>query len=466
MASAVHTNVDIEELRDRISWLIRLRWLAILGVLVTSWLAPRLFGVRLNLPALHLAVAALAGYNLVFWIIGRWVPRATRGPSVSYFANLQIALDLVALTALLHFSGGIENPFVCYYVFHIVIASILLSRIATYLQVTLAIGLLVAMALLEAASVLPHYHLAGFLDEGIFRSSVYVFGTLFAIGTMLCFAAFMATSITSRLRRREAEIVRLSDALREHTEDLTQAYEALRQLEGARSDYLHRVAHHIRSPLATLERMLAVVSEGRTGRLPERSQEMLDRARVRVRELLDLARDLLVLSRTREALPMVDRSKVDFAAIAREVASEFRPQAASASVSLAVSLPEVPAEVVGDEDALTELLENLISNALKYTPAGGEVRVSVEPRGGTLELSVSDTGIGIPSAEREQIFDEFYRATNARESGKEGTGLGLSIVKAIAETHGAEVSFESEEGKGTSFRVLLPRKGPRVQSTT
>ncbi len=465
MASAVHTNVDLDELRDRISWLARLRWLAILGVLVAIWVAPRMFGVELHRFPLYVVVAALVGYNLAFWAVGRWVPRATSGPSVSYFANLQIALDLVALTALLHFSGGIENPLVCYYVFHIVIASILLSRTAAYLQVTLAIGLLVAMALLEAGGVLPHYHLAGFLDEHVFRNPVYMFGTLFAIGTMLCFAAFMATTITSRLRRREAEIVRLSDALREHTEDLTQAYEALRQLEGARSDYLHRVAHHIRSPLATLERMLAVVSEGRTGRLPERAEEMLDRARVRVREVLDLARDLLILSRTREALPMVDRSTVDFASIARDVESDFRPQAGSASVSLAVSLPEGPVEIVGDEDALRELLENLVSNALKYTLAGGEVRVSVEARGDTLALCVSDTGIGIPTAEQDQIFEEFYRATNARESGKDGTGLGLSIVKAIAEIHGGEVSFESQEDTGTSFRVLLHRRGLRAPAT-
>ncbi len=456
MEHAVPSNVDLEELRDRISWLIRLRWVAILGVLVTAWVARRMLGVELQGFPVSLIAGILAAYNLVFWAVGRWVPRATSGPAVSYFANLQIVLDLAALTALLHFAGGIENPFICYYVFHIVIASILLSRIATYLQVTVAMALLVTMATLEAVGAIPHYHLRGFLDERLYRSPVYVFGILFAVGTMLSFTAFMATSITSRLRRREAEITRLSDALREHAEDLSRAYEALRQLEGARSDYLHRVAHHIRSPLATLERMLAVVSEGRTGRLPDRSRDMLDRARTRVREVLELARDLLVLSRTREALPLAERKVVDVAALVREVASEFQHQASSASVSLAASCPDPVVEVVGDPDSLTELLENLVSNAIKYTPAGGDVRISLERRGDTAELSVSDRGIGIPAGEEEHIFDEFYRATNARESGKEGTGLGLSIVKAIVETHGGEMSIESEVGKGTSFRVLLP----------
>jgi signal transduction histidine kinase len=448
----------LDELRDRSRWLIRLRWVAIAGVFVTIWVADRLLGVRLAVGPLLITVAALAGYNLLFWATGRWVAAATAGVAVSYFANLQFALDLTALTALIHFAGGIENPFLCYYVFHIVIASILVSRAATYLQVTLAMVLLVGMAVLEAAGVLRHYRLIGFIPVEMHENPVYIFGILFSIGTMLCLTAFMATSITGRLRRREAEIVRLSDALREHAADLGRAYEALRQLADVRSDYLNRVAHHIRSPLATLERMLAVVVEGRTGELHERTREMLDRSRVRVGELLALARDLLVLSRTREAPPLGERERVDLVSLVRETANEFRPQAAEAGISLQTEFQEEAAEITGDPGSLQELVENLVSNAVKYTGEGGEVRIGVRPRGRRVELTVSDTGIGIPREEREQVFDEFYRATNARETGKEGTGLGLSIVKAIADAVGGELSVESEVGKGSCFRVLLPRE--------
>ena len=188
---------------------------------------------------------------------------------------------------------------------------------------------------------------------------------------------------------------------------------------------------------------------------------MLVRARARVREALDLARDLLVLSRTREAVPLADRKIVDLAAMAREVASEFRHQASSAGVSLTISCPDGPLEVMGDPESLSELLENLISNAIKYTPAGKDVRVSLVRRGNQAEIRVVDSGIGIPTGEEERIFDEFYRASNARESGNEGTGLGLSIVKAIVETHKGDMSLESALGKGTSFRILLPSGGRR-----
>ncbi len=457
MQSGVRTNVAQEELRDRISWLILLRWTAILGVVVTIWGAGRFLELRLAAGPLYTVTAILAAYNLAFWAIGRRLSGVMGGPAVTAFANGQIALDLVTLTALLHFAGGIENPFISYYVFHIIIASILLSRSAAYLQASLAVVLLTAMAALEATGAAPHYHLRGFLDGNLYRSPVYVAGVLFAADTMLYISVFMATSITSRLRRREVEIVRLSEELSARADDLTKAYEALRRLEGARSDYLNRVAHHLRSPLATIERMLAVVAEGRTGLVPERSSDMLNRARVRLQEVLDLARDLLVLSRTREVRRLADRRAVDLAALVRKVEGDFRQQAASAGVSLVVSGEGSGVEIMGDPESLIELLENLVSNAIKYSPEGGVVGISLAGPGERAEISVSDQGIGIPVDERSRVFDEFYRASNARESGKDGTGLGLSIVKAIVEAHGGEVSVGGEPGKGSVFTVAFPR---------
>lgn len=464
MGSPSNSSVDLEELRDRIWWLIRLRWLAIAGVVIVVFGARRFFGVRLEVVQLYTTAGALAAYNVAFHLIARWAPSSTRGPGVSYFANLQIALDLVALTLLLHFSGGVENPFICYAVFHIVIASILLSQAATYLQATWAVALLAAMAGLEATGRVPHHHLDGVIPAEFCSGGVYMLGEVFAIGTMLYFTAFMATSITSRLRRREAEVIRLSDALREHADDLRQAYDALRQLETARSDYLHRVAHHIRSPLATLERMMAVVSEGRTGEISDRAREMLERARARVHEVLALARDLLVLSRTREALPLADRTMVDLVSLVQKVLGDFRDQAAAASVALISDCPTEPVEVLGDPESLAELIENLVSNAVKYSPDGGEVRVSIERRGRQVELSVTDQGIGIPAGEEEHIFEEFYRAPNARESGQEGTGLGLSIVKAVVQSYGGSIRLEGEAGKGTRFRVTLPQRAVLYQN--
>ena len=458
----VQGDSQTEELRERIWWLVRLRWAAAAGVTVVVWSVPRLVGVPLAERPLYLITAGLAGYNLVLWVASYRLPFAARPFLLKAIANLQIGVDLLFLTALLHFAGGIENPLVCYYVFHIVIASILLSRRATYAHTVLALGLVSLMAGLEATGRIAHYHLAGFTGSEHYRSPTYVFAILLVVGSMLTFTAFMATSITAQLRRREGEVVRLSQSLQEHTADLERAYEELSRLERGKSEYLHRVAHHLRSPLAALERMLAVVSEGRTGPLNEKSHEMIVRAGERVRNMLDLARDLLALSRAQETSPLAHRQPMDLAEILASVENDFRPQAASNSVSLESKVGAQVSPIVGDPESISDLLENLISNAVKYTPAGGKVRVVIDRKGDRVEISVSDTGIGIPAAEKERIFEEFYRASNARESGKEGTGLGLSIVQAIASAQGGEVAMESEVGAGTTFRVLLPAAPPDI----
>jgi signal transduction histidine kinase len=460
--TARRAEVRLEELRDRIWWLIRLRWLAAAGVLTTILVAPSLVEVRLEERPLLALTAGLALYNVLLWAIARYHPQITRPAALFTFANLQIAVDWVFLTALLHFAGGIENPFVCTYVFHVVIASILLSQAATYLQASWGIVLVAAMAVLEATGRLPHYPL--WLRSGsLAQDPNFVIAVVAAVTVLLYATAFMATAITGRLRQREGEIVRLSVSLQEHADDLERAYASLHRLEQQKSDYLQRAAHHLRSPLAAVENMVAVVVQGRTGEVPPQSQQMLTRARARIHGMLDLARDLLLLSQAREVAPFATPAAVDLEALLRRVVSEFQQEAGAAGVALALAPVEGRCVVSGQEDSLAELAENLISNAVKYTPREGRVDVSLGCGAGRVELRVSDTGIGIPPEEQSQVFDEFYRAGNARTSGAPGTGLGLSIVKAVAEAHGGTVSVESEVGAGTTVRVSLPAGPPRPQ---
>jgi signal transduction histidine kinase len=454
------TDLHTEELRARVVWLIRLRWMAAAGVAVVVWAAPRLVGVPLPSAPLYALAATLASYNLLLVGIGRWFPRIIDGPALFWFVSSQVAADLVLLTALLHFSGGVENPFVCYYVFHIVIASILLPRHVVYLHVALAVALLAGLAGLEAWGLLPHYHLGNLRPGEAYRSWHYLLAVLFVVATMLSITAFMATAITARLRDRERQIVDLTASLRAHGEELEQAYESLRQLEKEKSEYMHRAAHHLRTPLAAAESMLAVVAEGRTGPVPEKAHEMVQRSRDRIRGMLDLARDLLILSRAREASAVATREMVDLRALLHSMEPDFQREAAAKGLALEIADGE--AVVPGVAESLAELLENLVSNAIRYTPAGGKVRVCLSGQAGGLELCVSDTGIGIPEGEQSMIFDDFYRAGNARGVTRDGTGLGLSIVKAITAAHDATLHLDSREGQGTTFRVRFP---PREVTT-
>jgi signal transduction histidine kinase len=269
------------------------------------------------------------------------------------FTNVQISVDLLFLTALLHLGGGVENPFVCYYVFHTVLASILLSRRATYVQVGLALLLFLAMVLGEAGGLLPHYHLAGYLETELYRDANYLTAVTVVIVTMLSFTAFMATTIMGRLREREAEIVTLSVSLGERASELQRAYDALRALERDKSEYMRRAAHDLRSPMSAVDLLLAVVAEGRAGEISEKSQEMLARARRKIAQVLDLASDLLTLSRAREAAFEVNLRQVNLVEILRKLEDDFRPRAESNSISLNIEAAPSSVIVMGDVGTLS-----------------------------------------------------------------------------------------------------------------
>jgi two-component system phosphate regulon sensor histidine kinase PhoR len=166
---------------------------------------------------------------------------------------------------------------------------------------------------------------------------------------------------------------------------------------------------------------------------------------------------LLTLARNREGVETASRVPVPLAPIVRRVENTFRDEAAKKSLSFQVAIPEDLAEIVGDAEMLEQMLENLTSNAIKYTPAGGQVSLCLRNiEEGTVRIEVRDTGIGIPQEDRPQLFQEFFRSANAREVEDVGTGLGLAIVHHIVDLHDGTIEVESEVGKGTTFTIDLP----------
>jgi signal transduction histidine kinase len=170
--------------------------------------------------------------------------------------------------------------------------------------------------------------------------------------------------------------------------------------------------------------------------------------------MLDLIDDLLRYSRLQAATVGQRFEPVDLAQIVRSAADLFRAQAEEKKVGLEVAA--VPARVLGARDGLIDLVNNLISNAIRYTPSGGRVAVRLASDGARGVLTVSDTGIGIPSDELPRIFDEFFRGEKAKQTVQQGTGLGMTIAKRVVDMHGGRIDVESEVGRGTTFRVTLP----------
>lgn len=471
------------ELIERIDWLIRLRWLAVLGVLCTLAVSWSLFRAALPWTQLVVVTCGLAAYNLVFWLFSRRIllatpPRGNGKPSrwlrilvprslwdmelegvatrAVVLACAQITLDLLFLALLLHYSGGIENPFVYFFLFHAIIASILLSRRATYLQVGFGFLLTSAFAIGEYSGLLAHHPLAGSWRLDRYDDPTFVAMRLLILGTTLFISVYLCSSIAVRLRARMRDDILMSRELAIKADALERAYVEIRESEKARSTYMRKVAHELRGPLGTIRSALGVVLQGLTGDLPEQARDLVQRAAKRADELSAVTTDLLQLSRARGALPGELLERLDLAVIVRDSLVELERAAKAASLDLSWELPSGTATLDGDPQGLRELVDNLVANAIRYTPSGGRVSVRLQRVGAQLRLEVEDTGIGIAAEDQARIFDEFFRSANAREQTLNGTGLGLSIVKAVVEHHGGRVEVDSTIGTGSRFTVDLP----------
>lgn len=234
-------------------------------------------------------------------------------------------------------------------------------------------------------------------------------------------------------------------------------YEAIQVLTEDRTRFMLQVAHNMRAPLGAAVSMLEAVGSGYLGDVPPEQAAYLRRVDRRLRTMNETVNELLVLAQARDGTAQTENAPVDVARLARQVERTFREKAERKGLALRVDAPGDLPRARGDEGMLEQMLENLVSNAIKYTPEGGSVGLTLaRGEGGTLVIEVRDTGIGIPREEQPRLFGEFFRASNAREQEEAGTGLGLAIVKRAVELHGGAIGLESEQGRGTVFTVRLP----------
>ncbi len=235
-------------------------------------------------------------------------------------------------------------------------------------------------------------------------------------------------------------------------EDVTGA----KRLERIRKDFVANVSHELRTPVATAKALVEALLGG-AAEEPATAERFLGNLDQEVSRLAQLIEDLLALSRLEAEETHVRREPLSVAALVEDVVERKTRLAEDYRITLKTQL-DYTGEVSGDRKLLDTILSNLLDNAIKYNRPGGDVTVASElaEGGDAVELSVADTGIGIPDDDLPRIFERFYRVDKARSRDTGGTGLGLSIVKHIAEVHGGSVSVESEEGTGTRFVLRLP----------
>ena len=231
--------------------------------------------------------------------------------------------------------------------------------------------------------------------------------------------------------------------------------ERARELARLRDEFVAVVSHELRTPLTSILGFLDLIADDEQGRLSADQQVHFDVIARNANRLLYLVSDLLLIAESDDGLRL-DVQDVDLQSLAGDSVEAARVAAEKKRIELMLSAN--PARLHGDPMRLAQLIDNLISNAIKFTTEGGRITVATDARNGLASLEVSDSGIGIAPADREQVFERFFRARAAGRGPVTGAGLGLAITKAIVDAHGGSISVESEVGSGTSFRVDLPRR--------
>jgi two-component system, OmpR family, phosphate regulon sensor histidine kinase PhoR len=244
-------------------------------------------------------------------------------------------------------------------------------------------------------------------------------------------------------------------------EDIT----AFKQLDRMKSDFVNMVAHELRSPLVSIRQLNSVLSEGLAGPLNEKQGEFVDKVLKKIDVLLKLINDLLDVAKIEAGKYVRAHVPTDIGQIIEEMVAFMEPRAKEQGLTLTYVCQDLK-PIQADPKGIEEVLNNLLSNAINYSPDGGQVAITARGTSGYVEVKIQDTGIGIPQEELPKIFDKFYRVKHPKTRNVMGTGLGLSIVKGVVEAHRGSIDVESVLGQGTTFRILLPVLNPEAHTLT
>jgi len=481
-------------------WFIRLRWIilfATFALLVFEHLQSP--GFR-RPPQLFVCLLALAAINIAWTILGRRLIReitSTNNPhplkassasahtgatvgqtpreswtidaveQVAMFVNAQMAIDLLFLTIILRYSGGIENPMAVFYLFHMLLAALLLKPVNAFLQGIGALFLYAMLLLGECEPfkwIEPHYPFLVSMSETLLHEDqTYVIVSITVLAAGIFGILFFTRQISARLDEQEQE-------LEQTIEDLQRSQIAIQDLQTRRSRFMLTAAHQLKSPVAGIEMLANLIRDSVVG--PEGIPGVVDRIIQRCRGAIGQVGELLTLARIEDAAPARHQSSLtDVIDIIRRIINKFTDQIKAKDIELTVSTSDVMRpNICVEERDLEDCIGNLVENAIKYTPKGGKIWVTATCNAQTTSISVKDTGMGIAEVSEDSLFDPFRRGKLALAASIPGTGLGLAIVREVVEQANGRVEVQSTVGKGSEFVVSFPRPDspgarPKVRGT-
>jgi signal transduction histidine kinase len=427
-------------------WLIQLRWYFIIGLFIVYYIA---------IDLLHITIRDLPVYNIIVLLILlnvfsfsslKYLQKSHIRKSlknVKRIINFQIYTDLIVLTILLHYSGGVENPFIIYYIFHMIIGSIILSTKESFLETSFALLLLGSMTYLEYSGIIQHFPLQGFIITNMYNNLTYLECTGFIFISTSYFVVYITRTIVKQSERHEAAYL--------------QANAKLKQKDKVKNEYVMRITHDIKGHITAIQSCISVLNSKLTGPLNPQQEDFVNRAHKRIQILNKFISNLSSIT-NRRLVQKSEKKYFSFKNALEEILKMAEKGAQEKNINIIKNIETSIDNIYGEPSSIKEALSNIIQNAIKYSPSGKNVLINVKDKQEKVLVEIIDNGMGIPEEEIPLIFNEFYRASNVKSEIKDGTGLGLTISKHIVEGHGGKIWVKSKVNIGTTFYMLLKKE--------
>ena len=423
-------------LRLRIGWFINLRWFLIF-IIFTIIEISNITNYSIGIKQLYILTGILVFLNILYTFFDKYYPFKNFKQEV-IFTEIHLLIDLICFSFIIHFIGGIHNPFYLVYIIHIVISGILFQKFIPYFNAFFASFILTVWTFLEYYKVVSTYPLS---HVKLQISEIVV--VLLSFYFLIFAITYILTDFITRFRK----IKKAND----------EKSVILEKMMVDRDRIFRFTAHELKSPLTTLRSILAVIQMIKD--LPhekERIQDMLDRAEKRNDQVLEMVKDMIEITHLKENKENKTKKSVNWREFIEDKIHAVKVYAETEKIEIKMVDNTKDRCVIMPVDNINKITTNLINNAIRYTSAEGKVIITAFVGSKQFGLSVKDTGIGMSPKDKAKIFEEFFRSAAARKMEKIGTGLGLSLVKEIIDKMDGEITVESEFGKGSNFTVTLP----------
>ncbi len=438
-------------IRIRNLWFIKLRYLAVVMLLAFTISGQYIFQFYFTsnqfVALLTISILILL-YNIVIQQTRKYVGCIPDKFNCLHLSLIQMALDLISLMIVVYYTGLIESPLHLFFIFHMIIGSLILPGYLVYITAGIISVLFGLLAMLQRYGLVEKYFIIGLYTNN--RPQTLTYDILFIIifTLMLFISVYIANKITRQLYKREQQ--------------LRSTLEKLNEAEITKQKYIIGIVHEVKTPVTATHSIIDLIINKFVGPIDIEVEKKLHRAKQRTEETLNLLNDILRISRLK-ILDVKSAEEIDIVKLFESLIDKQLELVKTKSITLELNDKRAENKKIKADTILLELaISNLLSNAVKYVDQNGIIEILLEDRDGMLFIEFSDTGIGIPKDSLPKIFTQFFRASNIDRSKHSGTGMGLAIVKEIIEMFGGNIVVKSpsrigdEQHPGTTFEISLP----------